>query len=64
MANQLRHHRHDHVFAHRESEVFEYFRSAEYDPEEAGPILAEKQLKFPLLEKYPTDNGSKEPTLP
>ena len=40
------------------------FRSAEYDPEEAGPILAEKQLKFPLLEKYPTDNGSKEPTLP
>ena len=48
----------------RESEVFEYFRSAEYDPEEAGPILAEKQLKFPLLEKYPTDNGSKEPTLP
>ena len=29
-----------------ESEVFEYFQSADYDPEQAGPVLAEIQKKF------------------
>eukprot|EP01051_Picozoa_sp_SAG22_P023763 SAG22_NODE_6274_length_876_cov_1.375804_2_plen_51_part_00 len=40
-------------------QVFEYFQSEDYDPEAAGPILAEIQKKFTLLEKYPTFNGSK-----
>ena len=42
-----------------ESEAFDYFRSPGYDPETAGDVLMEKQKAYPLLEKYPTFNGSK-----
>ena len=33
--------------------------AVEYDPELAGPLLMEKQKAYPLLERYPTFNGSK-----